>query len=209
MARNIVPQCKQCRRTGEKLFLKGNRCASDKCALDRRPYAPGHLGKSRRGKLSNYGVQLREKQKVKKIYGVMENQFRIYFKLAERKKGVTGTMLLRLLELRLDNVIFRLGFGLSRNHSRQLARHAFFSVNGKKVSIPSYRLREGDVIELRESEGRIKKIKESLELTQNRSVPEWLQVDLNKFTGKVLRVPEREDIEKTINEQLIVELYSK
>jgi small subunit ribosomal protein S4 len=209
MARNISPRCKICRRTGDKLFLKGNRCASDKCAFEKRPFPPGQKSKMRRSKLSNYGIQLREKQRVRKSYGILEKQFKLYFKKAEQKKGVTGTNLLRLLELRLDNIIFRLGFALSRNNARQLVRHSFFSVNGKKVNIPSYLVKEGDVIEIRNNEKREKVIKDNIELTQSRENVEWLEVDEKILKGIVKRVPEREDISEAIQEHFIIELYSK
>ncbi len=209
MARSVGPQCRVCRRINEKLFFKGNRCMSDKCALEKRGYPPGQFGKTRRIKLSNYGLQLREKQKVKKIYGVLERQFRNYFETADRKKGVTGTNLLSLLELRLDNVVYRCSFGLSRNHARQIVRHSFFKVNGKVVNIPSYIVKEGDIFEICDKEDRVKCIKSNLELTENRNIPEWLEVDRDKIQGKVIRLPQREDIDQAIEEQVIVELYSK
>ncbi len=209
MARQTGAQCKICRRIGEKLFLKGNRCSSDKCAIERRPYPPGRAGKGRRSKLSNYGVQLREKQKSKKMFGMLEKQFRLYFKLADRKKGVTGTNLLRLLEYRLDSIVYRLGFALSRNNARQLVRHRFFTVNGKTVDIPSFQVKPEDVIAVRDKESKVKQIKENMELTQSRSIPEWLECHGEKLTASVKRIPEREDMEQIINEQFIVELYSK
>jgi len=209
MARNIVPQCKGCRRTGEKLFLKGNRCMSDKCAMEKRPFPPGQTGKGRKAKLSNYGIQLKEKQKVKKMYGVLEKQFKIYFAKAEQKKGVTGLNLLRFLELRLDNIVYKLGFSLSRSHARQLVRHSFFTVNGKVVNIPSYQVKVGDIVDIRDNEDRIKSIKKHLELTQNRKVPEWMESDKEKIAGKMIRLPEREELDQSIRENFIVELYSK
>ncbi len=210
MARTLGAQCKMCRRIGEKLFLKGNRCSSDKCAVERRPFPPGpKAAKGRRSKLSNYGLQLREKQKIKKIYGVLEKPFRRYFELSERKKGVTGTNLLRYLELRLDNVVYRLGFALSRKHARQLVKHALFTVNGKNVNIPSYILRVNDEIRVRSKENWIKHLNDNMELTQNREKTDWLELGSDKLSGKLTRLPEREDMNQTVEEQKVVELYSK
>jgi small subunit ribosomal protein S4 len=191
-----------------KLYLKGDRCYSDKCAVERRNYPPGQHGQ-RRPKFSNYGEQLREKQKVKRIYGVLEKQFRRYFEMADRQKGITGVNLLILLERRLDNMVFRLGFASSRNEARQLVRHNHFRVNGRKVNIPSYLVKPGDVIELREKSRKIQRIQDSLEAVVRRGVPSWLELDKDRFRGRVLALPTREDLTMPIREQLIVELYSK
>ena len=191
-----------------KLFLKGDRCFSDKCSFDRRGFPPGEHGQ-KRSKQSDYGIQLREKQKVRRIYGVSEKQFRIAFKKADRQKGITGTNLLSLLETRLDNTVFRLGFVNSRNQGRHFVRHNHFTVNGKKVNIPSYQVKKGDVIELREKSKAIQAITDSLEAIVRRGVPQWLEIDKEKFKGEVKGVPAREDITLPIQEQLIVELYSK
>jgi len=209
MARYINAVCKLCRREGEKLFLKGPRCTTPKCALTKRNYAPGQHGQGRRQKLSNYGLQLREKQKAKWMYGVLEKQFRRYFEIASKSKGVTGKVLLQLLERRLDNVIFRLGWGLSRSQSRQLVRHNFIYVNSRRVNIPSYLINKNDIIQLKSKEEAKKKIRENLELTRERSIPSWLECDPNELKAKVLRLPEKDDIQQPIQEQLIVELYSK
>ncbi|GAB6888566.1 30S ribosomal protein S4 [Desulfothermus okinawensis JCM 13304] len=208
MARYTGPKCRLCRREGTKLFLRGDRCYTDKCAYERRPYAPGQHGR-RRKKSSNYEIQLREKQKVKRLYGVLEGQFRKYFEIAEAKKGVTGTNLLRILELRLDNVVYRLGFANSRNQARQLVRHGHFLVNGKKVDIPSYQLRVNDVVEVKEKSRKVPTIQEAQEVVARRGVPQWLELDSENFKGQVKALPEREDITFPINENLIVELYSK
>ncbi len=208
MARYIDSQCRLCRRENLKLFLKGDRCYSDKCAIDRRPYAPGQHGKLRRD-FSEYGSQLREKQKVKRIYGVLEQQFRNYFKKAERKKGITGENLLIFLERRLDSVIYRLGFANSRNEARQLVRHSHFLVNDKKVNIPSYLIKPGDVIRLSDKSKNISRISEALESVARRGVPQWLELDKTNLRGTVKGLPSREDLTMPIQEQLIVELYSK
>jgi len=208
LARYVGSECRLCRRENLKLFLKGDRCYSDKCAIDRRPYPPGQHGKSRR-EFSEYGNQLREKQKVKRIYGVLEQQFRTYFKKAERKKGITGENLLIFLERRLDNVIYRLGFTSSRNEARQLARHSHFLLNGKKVNIPSYLIKPGDVIQLREESKSISRISEALESVARRGIPQWLELDKANLKGTVKSLPLREDLTMPIQEQLIVELYSK
>ncbi|MFO7152562.1 MAG: 30S ribosomal protein S4 [Bacillota bacterium] len=208
MARYTGPACRLCRREGVKLYLKGERCYGPKCAIDRRGYAPGQHGQMRR-KLSEYGIQLREKQKAKRIYGVLEQQFKIYFEEASRQKGVTGENLLRLLECRLDNVVYRLGFAKSRAQARQLVRHGHFEVNGKKVDIPSYQVKPGNVIAVREKSRSLEIFKEMAELGKGRVVPEWLSVNYDTLTGEVLRYPNREDIDVPIQEQLIVELYSK
>ncbi|MEA3328320.1 MAG: 30S ribosomal protein S4 [Candidatus Omnitrophota bacterium] len=208
MARRLGPVCRLCRREGAKLFLKGTRCQTDKCAFDRRGHRPGQHGKARM-KLSNYGLQLREKQKVKKIYGLLEKQFRLFFKRAEASKGVTGQKLLELLERRLDNVIFRLCFGTSRAQARQLVKHNHVYVNSKKVNIPSYIVKEKDEIRIKGSERSLKQAKDSIERVGERPVPEWLKADHQALTAKVLRPPRREEATIGIQEELIVELYSK
>ena len=208
MARYIDAQCRRCRREGQKLFLKGERCFSDKCSVARRNYAPGEHGQ-KRAKLSEYGTQLREKQKTKAYYGVGEKQFRKYFEMASNKKGVTGENLLQLLESRLDNVIYRLGFGSSRAQARQMVNHGQFEVNGKKVNIPSYLVKAGDVITVRENKQDNSTLKINIETSTTRSVPEWLERDDKKLSGKVIRLSSREDIDIPIEEHLIVELYSK
>ena len=208
MSRYRGSVCRQCRRENMKLFLKGDRCFSDKCSFDRRGYPPGEHGQ-KRGKQSDYGMQLREKQKVRRIYGVSEKQFRISFKRADRQKGITGTNLLSLLETRLDNAVFRMGFVNSRNQGRHFVRHNHFVVNGKKVNIPSYQVKKGDVIELREKSRKIQAISDSLDAIVRRGIPQWLEIDKDKFKGQVVGTPVREDITLPIQEQLIVELYSK
>ncbi|KXG75697.1 30S ribosomal protein S4 [Fervidicola ferrireducens] len=208
MARYTGPVCRLCRREGIKLYLKGERCYTPKCAIDRRGYAPGQHGQMKR-KLSEYGLQLREKQKAKRIYGVLEQQFKIYFEEASRRKGVTGENLLRLLECRLDNVVYRLGFAKSRAQARQLVRHGHIEVNGKKVNIPSYQVKPGDVIAVREKSRSLDLFKEMAELGKGKVMPEWLSVNYDTLTGEVLRYPNREDIDVPIQEHLIVELYSK
>ena len=208
MARYIESACRLCRRENMKLYLKGDRCYSDKCAFERRGYPPGQHGQGR-AKFSSYGVQLREKQKVKRMYGLLEKQFRNFFAKAERKKGITGTNLLIFLERRLDNMIYRLGFANSRNEARQLVLHGHFSVNGHKVNIPSYLVDVGDVIELREKSRKVAKIGESLEAVARRSVPAWLELDKENYRGRIVALPSREDLTMPIREQLIVELYSK
>ena len=206
MARYTGPQCKRCRREGIKLYLKGDRCYTDKCAVARRPQAPGQHGTSRK-KVSNYGLQLREKQKAKRIYGVLESQFRMYYAEAERQKGVTGDNLVRLLELRLDNVVYRLGLANSRVEARQLVRHGHFTVNGVKVNIPSYQVKNGDVVAVKEKSLASEKFKALAELQGN--LPKWLTVDKDKMEGQVVDLPKREDVDIPVNETLIVELYSK
>ena len=208
MARYKDEQCRICRREGQKLFLKGSRCYSDKCSISRRNYAPGDHGQ-KRAKLSEYGTQLREKQKTKSYYGVGEKQFRKYFEMASNKKGITGENLLQLLESRLDNVVYRLGFGSSRAQARQLVNHAQFDVNGQKVDIPSYLVKPGDIITVREIKKDNKTIKENIELNAARPVPGWLERDFENLTGKVVRLAEREEIDLPVEEHLIVELYSK
>ena len=204
MARYKDEQCRRCRREGQKLFLKGSRCYTDKCSISRRNYAPGQHGQ-KRAKLSEYGTQLREKQKTKAYYGVGEKQFRKYFEMASNKKGVTGENLLQLLESRLDNVVYRLGFGSSRAQARQFVNHGQFEVNGKKVNIPSYLVKPGDVITVRE----IKKDNSTLKANATRPVPAWLEKDNKNLSGKVIKLASREDIDIPIEEHLIVELYSK
>ncbi len=208
MARYNDSKCRICRREGTKLFLKGDRCFTDKCAYDRRPYAPGQHGRLRR-KMSDYAVQLREKQKVRRMYGLLEKQFRSYFQQADMMRGVTGTNLLVLLETRLDNVIYRLGFANSRNQARQLVRHGIFTLNGRRVDIPSMSVRVGDVISVREEARKIPVIMEAQEVIARRGCPQWLEVEGVNFKGTVKALPVREDIQFPINEQLIVELYSK
>lgn len=208
MARYTEAKCRICRREGVKLFLKGDRCFTDKCAQERRPYPPGQHGRTRK-KMSDYAVQLREKQKVRRMYGVLEGQFKTSFKIADRKKGVTGTNLLMILERRLDNVIFRLGFANSRNQARQLVRHGLFKLNGRRVDIPSLQVKPGDVIEVREKNRKTPVLAEAQEVVARRACPSWLELDGQAFKGKILAMPTREDIQFSINEQLIVELYSK
>ncbi len=208
MGRYHESACRLCRRENLKLYLKGERCYSDKCAIDRRSYPPGQHGQGR-VKFSNYGVQLREKQKVKRMYGLMEKQFHNFFQKAERQKGITGTNLLVLLERRLDNLVYRLGFANSRTEARQLVLHNHFTVDGKKVNIPSYLVKEGAVIELREKSRKIAKIGESLEGVARRGVPSWLELEKEQFRGRLVSLPSREDLTMPIKEQLIVELYSK
>jgi small subunit ribosomal protein S4 len=197
-----------CRRENLKLFLKGERCYTEKCAIDRRNYAPGQHGQSRK-KFSDYGTQLREKQKVKRLYGLLENQFRNTFQEADRQKGITGEILLALLERRLDNAVYRLGFANSRNEARQLVRHSHFIVNQAKVNIPSYLVKPGDIIELREKSKKVVRILEALEGVARRGVPQWLELDKEQLKGSVKALPSREEITIPIQEKLIVELYSK
>lgn len=208
MARYTGASCRLCRRENLKMYLKGDRCYSDKCAIERRPYPPGQHGQGRI-KFSEYGVQLREKQKVKRMYGLLEGQFRLTYKKASAKKGKAGENLLQALELRLDNVAFRMGFADTRAESRQLVRHAHFTVNGKKVNIPSYQVRVGDKISVKEKSRKIATINEALEAVDRRGVPAWLEVDKKGFEGTVKALPAREDLTLPIQEQLIVELYSK
>lgn len=208
MARYTDAVCRLCRRHGEKLFLKGPRCNSPKCAVAKRATVPGQHGQSRQ-KISNYGLQLKEKQKLKRMYGVMEKQFRRYFKIASKSKGVTGRVLLQLLERRMDNVVFRTGLAVSHAQARQIVRHNFIYVNSRRVNIPSYLVDKDDVIELKTKDKSLPKFKENLELSKDRSVPGWLEFDANALKARVLRLPEKEDIPSTIQEQLVVELYSK
>ncbi|OGX17394.1 MAG: 30S ribosomal protein S4 [Omnitrophica WOR_2 bacterium RBG_13_44_8b] len=209
MARYINAVCRLCRREQEKLFLKGTKCFTEKCPVARRAFAPGQHGQGRRQKLSNYGVQLREKQKVKRMYGILEKQFRRYFKIASKSKGVTGKILLQLLERRLDNVIFRLGLAVSRSQARQIVRHNQIYVNAHRVNIPSFSVDKDDTIEVKVKDKALNKIKENLETSKDRTVPSWLEFNRAEFKAKVARLPEKEDIQQPIQEQLIVELYSK
>ena len=208
MSRYKDEQCRICRREGQKLFLKGSRCYSDKCSVTRRNYGPGEHGQGRK-KLSEYGTQLREKQKTKSFYGVGEKQFRKYFEMAENKKGITGEVLLQILESRLDNVVYRAGFGASRAQARQLVNHGHFDVNGVKTDIASFLVKPGDVITVRENKKDNKTLKENAEANSVRPVPEWLEVNSEKLEAKVVRLASREDVDLPVEEHLIVELYSK
>jgi small subunit ribosomal protein S4 len=209
LARYRGSVCRICRRENMKLFLKGDRCYSDKCAFDRRGYAPGQHGQRRRGKPSDYGIQLREKQKVKNTYGLSEKQFRLFFQKADRQKGITGTNLLVLLERRLDNVVYRLGFTNSRTQGRHFVRHNHFLVNGKRVNIPSYLVKVGDTVEVTEKSKKIQGIIDSLDAVVRRGMPPWLNVEKENFKGEIKSFPVREDLTLPMQEQLIVELYSK
>lgn len=210
MARYTGPVCRQCRREGVKLYLKGDRCAGDKCAFTKRGYAPGQHGQGQgRKKVSEYGIQLREKQKARRAYGILEGQFRTYFAKADRQKGITGENLLILLERRLDNVVYRLGFGVSRNQSRQLVRHGHFTVNGKKVNIPSYLIKAEDVIQVADASKESPIMKEMAGDLGHKSVPAWLELTAQELRGKVIRYPLREEIDLPLQEHLIVELYSR
>ncbi|MFA6357194.1 MAG: 30S ribosomal protein S4 [Candidatus Omnitrophota bacterium] len=209
MGRYTGAVCRLCRRQGEKLFLKGLRCNTEKCGIAKRAYPPGQHGEGRRQKLSNYGVQLKEKQKVKRIYGVMEKQFRLYFKTASKTKGVTGKVLLQLLERRIDNVVFRMGLAISRAQARQIVRHNWIAVNSRRVNIPSFLIDKDDIIEIKAKDKAKIKVKDNMELSKERTVPSWLEFDAASMKAKVLRLPEKSDIQQPIQEQLIVELYSK
>jgi len=209
LARNLDPKCRQCRREGEKLFLKGEKCFTDKCAIEKRNYAPGQHGQRRAARLSDYGVQLREKQKLRRIYGVLEKQFRSYYAEADRRKGVTGENLLQILESRLDNVVYKMGLGASRTEARQIVRHNSILVNGKRVNIPSYQVVPGDEISVVDDSKSQLRIKAALEAAGERGFPEWLDVDIKAFKGIFKNKPLRDDLPATINESLIVELYSK
>lgn len=208
MARYKESVCRLCRREGLKLYLKSERCYTDKCAVDRKAYGPGQHGQSRR-KVSEYGSQLREKQKARRIYGVLEKQFRNYFKQAARKKGVTGEALLQILESRLDNVVYRLGLAGSRNEARQMITHGHFRINDHKVNIPSYLVRPGDEISVREKSRGMSRFKELWEIAEQRAHPEWLEFDAEKWKGRLVRLPSREEIDVPISEHLIIELYSR
>jgi small subunit ribosomal protein S4 len=209
MARYTGPVCRLCRREDTKLFLKGDRCFSDKCAYDRRQYVPGQHGQGRRRRPSDYGHQLREKQKVKRMYGLLEKQFRGYYFKATRMKGIAGENLLVLLERRLDNVALRCGFAASHAEARQLVRHGHFLVNGKRVNIPSYLVKEGDVLSVREKSQKVQKIIDALAKVDRVPMPAWIDLDRDKFSGKITALPSRSDIAQDIDEQLIIELYSK
>ncbi len=209
MARYTGPNCKLCRREKQKLFLKGTKCFTEKCPVERKNYAPGQHGLSRRSKVSDYSVQLREKQKVKRTYGVLESQFRNYFELASKQKGRTGENLVKLLERRLDNIIYRSGLAPSRKSARQLILHNHFRINGKSVNIPSFLLRAGDTIQVKDKSKQVKVFHESMKRVKDDMLPGWLQVDKSALKGTLLSIPERIDIPFTANEQLIVELYSK
>jgi len=208
VSRYIGPVCRMCRRAGEKLYFKGDRCYTEKCGIERRKYPPGQHGQGR-GKLSDYGVQLMEKQKVRKPYGLAEKQFRRYFHEAERRKGVTGEVLLQLLECRLDNVAYRMGFAANRRQARQFITHGHFMVNGRRVTIPSYIVKAQDSVEVKEASRSNSAIMESLDKVEHRGLPTWIEIDPAAFKGRVLHVPSREEIQLPVKEQLIVELYSK
>ncbi|NLG33415.1 MAG: 30S ribosomal protein S4 [Syntrophomonadaceae bacterium] len=209
MGRYTDAVCRQCRREGEKLFLKGDRCYSEKCSIERRPYVPGAHGQGRRQKPTEYGIQLREKQKTRRIYGLLEKQFNNYFKKADRQHGITGENLLILLERRLDNVVYRLGFASSRKEARQLVNHGHFLINNKKANIPSILVRAGDTISVRPSSRELAKFQELKEQAAYKTPPEWLSLDVENLTGSVLAYPRRDQIDTLVNEQLIVELYSR
>jgi len=209
LARYTEAVCRQCRREGLKLYLKGERCYTEKCGISRRSYVPGQHGQGRRSKPSEYGLQLREKQKARRIYGVLESQFRRYFREADRRKGITGENLLRLLELRLDNVVYRLGLAASRPEARQLVRHGHFNVNGSRVSIPSYQVSPGEVVAVHPGSRDKGRFKDLAELLKNQGAVDWLEVDRQGLSGKVVRLPAREEIDIPITEHLIVELYSR
>ena len=209
MARNLDAKCRQCRREGEKLYLKGEKCFTDKCAIERRSYAPGQHGQRSGMRMSDYGKQLREKQKTRRIYGVLERQFRKTYAEASRSKGVTGERLLQLLETRLDNVAYRMGFGASRTEARQVVRHNGIHVNGKRVNIPSYQVRPGDLVEVAEKAKAQLRIKAAVEAAESRGFPEWIEVDAKGLKGTFKALPARTDMSSTVNESLIVELYSK
>ncbi|MCL6489062.1 30S ribosomal protein S4 [Alicyclobacillus mali (ex Roth et al. 2021)] len=208
MARYTGPVCRLCRREGIKLYLKGERCFSEKCAVDKRPYAPGQHGQGRK-RTTEYGMQLREKQKARRYYGVLENQFERYYEEAARRRGVTGETLLQLLESRLDNVVYRLGLAASRAEARQLVRHGHIHVNGHRVDIPSFLVKEGDVVSVREKSRDNARLKELAELIPSRTIPAWLELDIENWTAKVLRRPARDEIDAPVQEQQIVEFYSR
>jgi small subunit ribosomal protein S4 len=209
MARNLDARCRMCRREGEKLFLKGEKCFTDKCAIERRSYAPGQHGQKSGSRLSDYGKQLREKQKMRRTYGVLERQFRKTYFEADRRKGVTGETLLQLLESRLDTVAYRMGFGASRAEARQVVRHNGILVNGRRVNIPSFQVRPGDVIEVAEKAKGQLRVKGAAEAAESRGFPEWVEVDVKALKGKFKALPARAELPPTINESLVVELYSK
>lgn len=209
LARNLDPKCRQCRREGEKLFLKAEKCFTDKCAIEKRNFVPGQHGQRRTSRLSDYGVQLREKQKVRRIYGVLEGQFRTYYAKADSQKGITGESLLQLLESRLDNVAYRMGLAGSRSEARQVVRHNSILVNGKRVNIPSYQVKAGDVISVSDKAKSQLRIKAAVEAAEQRGFPEWLEVNIKALSGMYKAKPQRDELPVTINESLIVELYSK
>ena len=209
MARYTDPVCRLCRREGMKLFLKGTKCFSDKCPIEKRNFAPGQHGKDRKAKIVGYGLQLREKQKTKRIYFTQESQFRAYFEKAARSKGVTGEVLLQQLERRLDNVVYRLGFGISRRQARQLIRHGHVHVNGRKVNIPSYQVSVGEEVMIREASRKLAILEPAKEFASHQNLANWLEIDRDNYKGRILALPKREDIQLPVNEQLIVELYSK
>jgi len=209
LARYTDPVCRLCRREGMKLFLKGTKCFSDKCPIEKRNFAPGQHGKDRKAKIVGYGLQLREKQKTKRMYFTQEGQFRNYFEKAARSKGVTGELLLQQLERRLDNIVYRLGFGVSRRQARQLVRHGHVHVDGRKVNIPSYQVSVGEEITIRESSRKLAILEMAKDFASHQNSPNWLEIDRDNYKGRVLALPKREDIHLPVNEQLIVELYSK
>jgi small subunit ribosomal protein S4 len=209
VARNLDPKCRQCRREGEKLFLKGEKCFTEKCSIERRSYAPGQHGQKSGARRSDYAVQLREKQKVRRVYGVLERQFRGVYQEADRLKGVTGENLLQLLEQRLDNVSYRMGFGASRSEARQVVRHNSILVNGRRVNIPSYIVKPGDVVQVTEKAKAHLRIKAAVEAAEQRGFPEWIEMDAKAFKGVFKAKPQRSELSSTINEHLVVELYSK
>ena len=209
MARYTDAVCRLCRREGMKLFLKGQKCFSEKCPIEKRNFAPGQHGKDRKAKVVGYGLQLREKQKAKRIYFTQEGQFRNYFEKAARSKGVTGELLLQQLERRLDNVVYRLGFGVSRRQARQLVRHGHVAVNGRKVNIPSYEVSVGEEVAIRESSRKLAILEQAKEFASHQNAPTWLEIDRDNFKGRIVSLPKRDEIQQPVNEQLIVELYSK
>jgi len=209
MARNLDAKCRQCRREGEKLFLKGEKCFTDKCAIERRSYAPGQHGQKSGSRLSDFGKQLREKQKLRRVYGLLERQFRRTYAIADRRKGITGENLLQALESRLDTVSYRMGFGSSRTEARQIVRHNGILVNGKRVNIPSYQVRPGDVVEVAEKSKEQLRIKGALAAAETRGFPEWIEIDATAMKGKFKALPQRSELPSNINESLVVELYSK
>lgn len=209
MARYSAAVCRLCRREGMKLFLKGERCYTEKCAIEKRNFPPGQHGKRRAAKLAGYGLQLREKQRLKRIYGVLEDQFRLYFESAERQRGITGEILLQLLERRLDNVVYRLGLATSRPQAREMVRHGHFTVNGRKVDIPSFLVKAGDTVTVKARSQKNVTIQHAMEEVKGRGVPEWLQLQPERFEGRIVSLPTRAQINLPIQEQLIVELYSK
>ncbi len=209
MARNLDAKCRQCRREGEKLFLKGEKCFTDKCGVERRAYAPGQHGQKKNQRVSDYGGQLREKQKLRRTYGILERQFRLTYQRAEQERGITGESLLQILESRLDNVAYRMGFGASRSEARQVVRHNSIMVNGKRVNIPSYQVRPGDVVEVADKSKEQLRIKAALQAAEQRGFPEWVAVDAKAMKGTFKAKPQRSELPATINEHLVVELYSK